>query len=178
MADTENASFTAEDLKGWLDRHLERQPKLPCRVADMTPREQQIHRDHVAYHTGFLLYLQQRLALATADAARGDVITVGRTLPSVAEVRPGEGLSVEVRWKDGRTETVDLSPVIGDFKVFRCLRDDRSLFETVRVGDHGRSIEWGDGIVDMAATTVERLAAVGAAGSERDWDADELRRGV
>jgi len=54
--------LTLSDLKKLIDHHIDRQPKLPCRVDEMTPREHQIFRDHVAYHNGFLGYLQQRLA--------------------------------------------------------------------------------------------------------------------
>jgi len=54
--------LTLADLKKLIDRHVDRQPKLPCGVDEMTPREHQIFKDHVACHNGFLGYLQQRLA--------------------------------------------------------------------------------------------------------------------
>jgi len=174
MGDMDNASF-AGAMKEWIDRHLERQPKLPCRVDEMTPREQQIYKEHVAYHTGFLLYLQQRLTLELGKTVNDDVpdggnrslpsglMVVGRPLPKIEAVRPVEGLSVEVRWDGGETETVDLAPAIRDFRHFSSLRHDRELFETVCVSHWGRGIEWGGGLIDMAASTVERLAALGRA---------------
>lgn len=158
------ASLTLAELKEWIDRHLDRQAMLPCKVEEMTPREHRIHKEHVAYHTGFLLYLQQRLALAVGDPApRDGLITVGRPLPRIEDVRPLAGLVIEVTWDGGRTETVDLSPVIRDFRYFSSLREDRELFETVSVAEWGGGIEWGDVLIAMAASTVERLAEAHAA---------------
>lgn len=98
-----------------------------------------------------------------APLNENDVITVGRELPKIASVRALDMHRVEVVWSN-RPEApgpvqVDLAPMILRYKVFRPLRDDRALFETVRLGEYGGSIEWGDDDrLALAAYTVETLA--------------------
>ena len=57
----------------------------------------------------------------------------------------------------GRTDRVDLAPVINSLKMYRPLRRDPDLFATVRLEDGGTRLYWRDDL-DMAALTVERLA--------------------
>jgi hypothetical protein len=95
-------------------------------------------------------------------------------MPKLSSVRPAEKLSIIVAWSKGpradRIETVDLSPLIYSFKLYKKLRTDRALFETVHLVEHGEAIAWGDdGAIDMAATSVERLA-------EEALTPDELRQ--
>ena len=101
--------------------------------------------------------------------AWNETITVGQPIPRLRAVAPGEGLAVVVTWEDGSCEEIDLTPIILGFKIFRPLRDDRALFETVRVGDFGSSIVWTDDL-DLAAYTLERLAD-----SRRVMSASEFR---
>jgi len=89
--------------------------------------------------------------------SQDDTIAFGTPLPRLRTVAPSEGLAVHVSWEDGRSEDIDLAPVILGFKVFRPLREDRALFESVRLGDFGSSIVWTDDM-DLAAYTLERLA--------------------
>ena len=60
---------------------------------------------------------------------------------------------------EGVTEEVDLTPVIMQYRVFQPLRGDIKLFASVQLGEDGNSLIWDKGRIDMAATTVERLAA-------------------
>jgi len=88
---------------------------------------------------------------------------VGPSMPKLASVRPAGRLSVKVTWSKGprarRTETIDLSPLVGSFKFYTPLRNNSSLFKTVHLIEGGRAIAWGDDdAIDMAATSVERLA--------------------
>jgi hypothetical protein len=87
--------------------------------------------------------------------------------PPVRDVSPapaGETLSnvaLLVRWRLPRqghgTEAVDLYPVLGAFKGFRRLVEDRTLFETARLSEDGIEVEWEDGSA-LAVSTIERLA--------------------
>jgi len=91
-------------------------------------------------------------------------IQVGNPLPKIAEVRPLEGLRIYVRWVgevEGKTSAeVDLAPTILTYKFYRPLREDRVLFESVRIIDGGSALAWGhDDDLDMAAAAVARLAA-------------------
>ena len=88
---------------------------------------------------------------------------VAGSMPKLSAVSPAEKLCVEVTWSEGprapRTETVDLSPLINSHKFYKPLRKNRPLFETVHLIDDGEVLAWGDSdAVDMAATSVERLA--------------------
>ena len=91
-----------------------------------------------------------------------DVVTVGQALPRIRSVSFNDGYEVAVTWdaatRDGRTDAVDLAPLIFRLKFYAPLRDDRRLMATVRAIDEGTAIAWGDGDVDMAATSVLDLA--------------------
>ena len=83
-------------------------------------------------------------------------------MPLIAAVRPLDDACVEVRWLAGhrgrKIEIVDLSPAINKYRVYAPLRNDHRLFESVGIGEDGQTLEWADGAIDMAATTVEHLA--------------------
>lgn len=93
-----------------------------------------------------------------------DIVTVGRVLPKLASVEPGNGrYDVQVTWasgaRAGRTDTVDLAPMIFTFKVFKPLRDGAVAFDTVRLGDYGASIVWPENEdLDIGADAIEEMA--------------------
>lgn len=91
-----------------------------------------------------------------------DTISVGDPLPRIAGVRPAEDLAVAVTWaggfRVGKTDIVDLAPVVMTLRFYRPLRHDQALLSTVAVMEDGSALTWGDGRIDMAAQTVERLA--------------------
>jgi len=66
-------------------------------------------------------------------------------------------LTLLLRWQDGSEGVVDVSGIIGAFRVYAPLRDSSELFRQVRLGEHGTDIAWSDEI-DMAADTLWRLA--------------------
>ena len=81
-----------------------------------------------------------------------------RTLPRIAHVAPGPAsLTLRVRWQGGGEGVVDVSGLVGSFRVYAPLRDDPALFARVRVGEHGTDVAWTDEL-DMAADTLWRLA--------------------
>lgn len=93
-----------------------------------------------------------------------DMIVVGEPLPRIASVATTDlPYTVTVTWETGaragRTDTIDLAPIILTFKVFRPLRDDTALFATVRLGEWGASIVWpGDADLDIGADSLEEMA--------------------
>jgi hypothetical protein len=95
-------------------------------------------------------------------------------MPTIASVRKGRGaLGVVVTWakgaRAGRTETIDLSPLVGALKVYKPLRDNPRLRASVHPIEEGHAIAWGEGdAIDMAATSLERLA-------EEAMTAEDLR---
>lgn len=96
-------------------------------------------------------------------SADNETITVGAEMPALGAIRHIRDFTVSVRWaagaRRGITEEVDLAPAILQFRVFTPLRTDPALFSSVRIDDDGATLVWGDGQIDMAATTVERLAS-------------------
>ncbi len=80
-----------------------------------------------------------------------------RTLPRIAGVAPGKApLTLRVCWQHGGESLVDVSGLVGAFRVYAPLREDRALFRQVRLGEHGTDVTWIDEI-DMAADTLWRL---------------------
>ncbi len=76
---------------------------------------------------------------------------------------PAGELSVAVTWADGaraaRSEIIDLSPLVNSLKFYKPLRNDAALLATVHLVEDGHALAWGDDdAIDMAATSVERLA--------------------
>ncbi|HXY58257.1 MAG TPA: helix-turn-helix transcriptional regulator [Methylocystis sp.] len=97
-----------------------------------------------------------------------------KTLPRVAAVSAGDKpMTLRVRWERGDENIVDLSGVIGTFRVYEPLRQSPQLFRQARVGEHGTDIVW-TGEIDMAADTLWRLAqeqagATLSAGAFKHW---------
>jgi hypothetical protein len=79
-------------------------------------------------------------------------------LPRIVAVTPGEQpFTLRIRWARGGESLVDVSGMIGTFRVYEPLRQSPALFREVRAGLHGTDIVWTDEI-DMAADTLWRLA--------------------
>jgi Protein of unknown function (DUF2442) len=63
-------------------------------------------------------------------------------LIKITDVEPLEGRWLRLRFSDGAVKDVDLSGLLARGGVFARIRDDRSLFEQVRVNPESRTIEW------------------------------------
>jgi DNA-binding transcriptional regulator YiaG len=81
-----------------------------------------------------------------------------KILPRIHAVEATEKpFTIRVHWASGSENVIDLSSIIGAFKVFAPLRTNSGLFPQVHVGEHGADIVWNDDI-DMANDTLWRLA--------------------
>ena len=91
-------------------------------------------------------------------------------MPKLGYVGAVGKLCIEVKWKagrrKGRTEIVDLAPMINAFKFYKPLRSDAAAFKALELVDGGEVLAWKNGEIDMAATSVERLAEEAMTGSE------------
>src|SRR3954465_14728660 len=96
-----------------------------------------------------------------------ETIQIGEEMPRLGAVAPdtswGDVRGVVVSWIAGprrdKAEFIDLAPAVFTYKLYQPLRADRDLFRTVHLIEGGAAIAWGDDdAIDMAATTVERLA--------------------
>lgn len=108
-----------------------------------------------------------------------DRITVGQPIPKIEAVAAiaDQPHTVAVTWRDGRTEAVDLTPIIMAFKVFRPLRDDPARFAAVHVDEYGSAIMWSDEM-DIANYTLDRLAQVSRPMTREDFRAWMKRHGL
>ncbi len=92
-----------------------------------------------------------------------DTIQIGEAMPCVGSVAFHAGYEFVVTWQAGRrhgkTDVVDLAPVLLAHKMYRPLRDSPQMLTSVHLIDGGAAIGWGEGdVMDLAATTIERLA--------------------
>lgn len=89
------------------------------------------------------------------------------TLTAV-QARPGQQL--HLTYADGQSFDVDLSDWIGSSKALAPLRDS-SLFARAQVGFQGRTVDWIEDELDLAADNLRNLAIEqsGGIGHERIW---------
>ena len=91
-----------------------------------------------------------------------EIVETGIPLPRMAEVRAVTPLTLLVTWAEGaragRTDRVDLAPVVETFRIFRPLRKNEALFATARLGDDGDTVVWAGDNLEMHAETIELLA--------------------
>jgi hypothetical protein len=92
-----------------------------------------------------------------------DLIVIGTPLPEIAVARYVRDHVVAITWaagsRAGLTEEVDLAPIIMQYKAFAPLRANPALFAAVEIVEGGDGLGWDEGRIDLAATTLERLAA-------------------
>src|SRR5215470_6599852 len=86
----------------------------------------------------------------------------GAPPPRISEIRALPGFRLAIVWaqgsRTGRADFVDLAPVINTYKLYRPLRNNEELFQTARLVDDGKVVEWGDGTIDMPAELIEDIA--------------------
>ena len=91
-----------------------------------------------------------------------EVITIGEPMPRLASVARHGAYEIVVGWAAGSTHkhnVVDLAPLVLNHKLYKPLRDNPDLFNTVHMIEDGSAVAWGDDDgIDMAATSIERLA--------------------
>ena len=92
------------------------------------------------------------------------MITADRNLPKLASAKLLKDHIFEVIWskgdRRGKSDIVNLLVLINSFKVFKPLRNNRALLESVHIVDDGVAIGFGDSDgVEVPAITLERLVA-------------------
>jgi hypothetical protein len=91
-----------------------------------------------------------------------EMVDSGLPMARIAAIRVAGPSTLEIAWaegaRSGRTDLVDLTPVIGTYKAYRPLRSNPKMFATAHLIDDGNAIVWDGLDVDMAAQTIETLA--------------------
>lgn len=102
------------------------------------------------------------MASGDGSMSANEIGGTGIPLPRMAEVRAVAPLTLLVTWAEGaragRTDCLDLAPVIETFKSFRLLRKNESLFATARLGEAGDTVAWAGDNLEMHAEAIELLA--------------------
>ena len=81
-----------------------------------------------------------------------------KNLPRIAAVAVDKKpWTLRIRWDRGDESRVDVSGLIGSFRIYEPLRGSPGAFRRVRVGEYGTDVVWPDEI-DMSADTLWRLA--------------------
>jgi Protein of unknown function (DUF2442) len=75
----------------------------------------------------------------------------------IVDAKPLEGRWLRLRFSDGVVKDVDLAPLLGAGGVFAPLRDDKAVFEQVRVDPETRTVAW-PGDVDLDAAVLYGLS--------------------
>ena len=91
-----------------------------------------------------------------------DMLDTGVSMPRIGSLCVVGPSRLEVTWADGnragRSETVDIAPLIGSYKVYRPLRDDAALFATARLVEDGNVVAWDGPDLEMTADLIETVA--------------------
>ena len=69
-------------------------------------------------------------------------------LISIADVQPLEDRWLRLTFSDGAIKDVDVSGILARGGVFTAIRDNREIFEQVRIKPDSRTIEW-PGEIDL-----------------------------
>lgn len=98
----------------------------------------------------------------------------GKPLPRIVAAKPLSARNASIEWKGGGTVVVDLGPAFVTLKVFRSLRTDDALFQTMKVDEYGDALIWQDG-TELSASWVEELAWASMENAEFRDAMDQLR---
>lgn len=71
-------------------------------------------------------------------------------LIKIRDVEPLDGYWLRLRFSDGAVKDVDVGELLAEGGVFATIRDQRDIFEQVRVNPESQAIEW-PGEVDLDA---------------------------
>lgn len=69
-------------------------------------------------------------------------------ITKVTDVEPLDGYWIRATFSDGAVKEIDLTELLARGGVFTSIRDDRSVFELVRVNPESETVEW-PGAVDL-----------------------------
>lgn len=91
-----------------------------------------------------------------------EIIDTGLSMARIADIRVVGPSHLELIWADGTltgcTDSLDLRPIIGSYKVYRPLRDNPELFATAHLIEGGDAVAWDGVDLEMSADLIETLA--------------------
>ena len=91
-----------------------------------------------------------------------DFMDAGPSMARLAGIRVVGNSSLAIDWAEGvragRSDVLDLTPLIGSYKVYRPLRENPNLFKTAHLVEDGDVVAWDGPDLEMTAELVETLA--------------------
>jgi hypothetical protein len=91
-----------------------------------------------------------------------DIFDTGLAMARINNIRVVNAQTLEITWAEGRRagrrDIIDLTPMLGSYKIYRPLRDNPSLFATARLTEDGDVITWNGTDLEMTADLLEELA--------------------
>ena len=85
-----------------------------------------------------------------------DIVRAGASLPQIASAKVLSGRTIEVTWRDGGTNVVDLKPALASRRIYMPLREDDELFNTLKISEYGDAVERSNGL-DFSAVWLSQL---------------------
>jgi hypothetical protein len=96
------------------------------------------------------------------NATEERISYTGAPMARIARIRVVGPMTVEINWAEGaragRTDVLDLTPLIGSYKVYRPLRGNAGLFATAHLMEDGDVVAWEGADLEMTAELIETLA--------------------
>jgi hypothetical protein len=94
--------------------------------------------------------------------ATEEMLDTGAPIARIAKIRVVEPNTLEISWAEGaragRTDVLDLTPLIGSYKIYRPLRGNAELFATAHLIEDGDVVAWNGPDLEMTAELIETLA--------------------
>ena len=94
--------------------------------------------------------------------ATEEFLDTGSPMARIADLRVVGPSTLKLNWAEGaragRIDVLDLTPLIGSYKVYRPLRNDPALFATAHLIEDGDVVAWDGPDLEMTAELIETLA--------------------
>jgi hypothetical protein len=91
-----------------------------------------------------------------------EFLDTGSSMPRIAKIRVVGQNTLAIDWVEGaragRNDVLDLTPVIGSYRIYRPLRGDAVLFRTAHLIEDGDVVAWDGPDLEMTAELIETLA--------------------
>jgi hypothetical protein len=95
-------------------------------------------------------------------SATEEFLDTGMPLARIAKIHVVGPSTLEITWaqttRGGRTDVLDLTPLVGSYKVYRPLRGNADMFATAHLVEDGEVVAWDGPDMEMTAELIETLA--------------------
>ena len=99
-------------------------------------------------------------------SANEEFLDTGTPLVRFDKIRVVGPSTLEITWaqttRGGCTVVLDLTPLIGSYKVYRPLRGNANLFATAHLVEDGEVVAWDGPDLEMTAELIETQSGRGA----------------